>query len=79
MIRGADGDRLGLPAIGAGTLLRDVLDVGHAALPGCWPPRRWRARQTHLVNGRKVAFCATPYEGGTHIVLIDRQSQAGKP
>jgi cell cycle sensor histidine kinase DivJ len=73
MIRGADGDRLGLPAIGAGTLLRDVLDAST-------PPARLlsvsaMAGEAVLANGRKIAFCATPYDGGTHLVLIDRQKQ----
>jgi cell cycle sensor histidine kinase DivJ len=57
MIRGADGDRLGLPAIGAGTLLRDVLDARPA---GELLARLTMAgRGETLANGRKVAFCAT--------------------
>ncbi len=73
MIRGADGDRLGLPAIGAGTLLRDVLDAST-------PPARLlgvtaMAGEAALANGRRIAFCATPYDGGTHLALIDRQKQ----
>ena len=76
MIRGADGDKLGLPAIGAGTLLRDVLGPAtpHATLQEPSP----MAGEATLVSGRKVGFCATPYEGGTHLVLIDRQSQDEK-
>ncbi len=73
MIRGADGDRLGLPGIGAGTLLRDVLDA--SATPASLMAATAQAGETHLVNGRTVAFCATPYEGGTHIALIDRPQQ----
>lgn len=76
MIRGADGDRLGLPAIGAGTLLRDVLGAATppATLLGASP----MAGEAALVSGRKVGFCATPYDGGTHLVLIDRQQQDRK-
>jgi len=73
MIRGADGDRLGLPGIGAGTLLRDVLDA--SATPASLMAATAQAGETHLVNGRTVAFCATPYDGGTHIALIDRPQQ----
>lgn len=76
MIRGADGDRLGLPGIGAGTLLRDVLDP--SAMPASLMAATAQAGETHLVNGRTVAFCATPYDGGTHIALIDRPQQAAK-
>nr|WP_321509952.1 HAMP domain-containing sensor histidine kinase [uncultured Hyphomonas sp.] len=76
MIRGADGDRLGLPGIGAGTLLRDVLDA--SATPASLMATTAQAGETHLVNGRTVAFCATPYDGGTHIALIDRPKQVAK-
>jgi cell cycle sensor histidine kinase DivJ len=76
MIRGADGDRLGLPGIGAGTLLRDVLDT--SATPASLMATTAQAGETHLVNGRTVAFCATPYDGGTHIALIDRPKQVAK-
>lgn len=76
MIRGADGDRFGLPGIGAGTLLRDVLDP--SAMPASLMAATAQAGETHLVNGRTVAFCATPYDGGTHIALIDRPQQAAK-
>ena len=76
MIRGADGDRFGLPGIGAGTLLRDVLEP--SAMPASLMAATAQAGETHLVNGRTVAFCATPYDGGTHIALIDRPQQAAK-
>lgn len=76
MIRGADGDRLGLPAIGAGTLLRDILDT--STPPAKLLTASAMAGEAVLANGRKIAFCATPYEGGTHIVLVDRQAQEGK-
>ncbi len=75
MIRGADGDRLGLPAIGAGTLLRDVLD---ASTPPAKLLGATMAGEATLAGGRKVGFCATSYDGGTHIVLIDRQAQEDK-
>jgi cell cycle sensor histidine kinase DivJ len=78
MIRGADGDRLGLPAIGAGTLLRDVLD--DATPPASLLGASAKAGEARLKSGLAVAFCATPYEGGTHIVMIDRPAspvQAG--
>lgn len=71
MIRGADGDRMGLPGIGVGTWLRDVLASSTA--PGELQPRSGPATgETRLANGRPVFFCATPYETGTHIVLTDR-------
>jgi cell cycle sensor histidine kinase DivJ len=68
MIRGADGDRLGLPSIGIGTLLRDVLDRGTPAASLLGPEAM--SGEATLVNGRTATYCATPYEGGTHLVLI---------
>ncbi|MGB2179053.1 MAG: sensor histidine kinase, partial [Hyphomonas sp.] len=62
--------------IGAGTLLRDVLDP--SATPASLMAATAQAGETHLVNGRTVAFCATPYDGGTHIALIDRPKQGAK-
>ena len=76
MIRGADGDRLGLPGIGAGTLLRDVLD--RATPPASLLTGVAKAGETNLANGRTVAFCATPYDGGTHIALIERSQPAAE-
>ena len=75
MIRGADGDRMGLPGIGVGTWLRDVL--ASTIQPGQLQSRTGSAAgETVLSNGREVAFCSTPYDAGTHILLIDRSDLA---
>ena len=73
MIRGADGDRMGLSGIGVGTWLRDVL-VDSVA-PGLLQSRLPANGEARLSSGRPVTFCATPHEGGTHIVLIDRSGE----
>lgn len=73
MIRGADGDRLGMPSIGAGTLLRDILDASTPPSKLLGTPTM--AGEAKLANGRKIAFCSTPYEGGIHLMLIDRPAQ----
>ena len=71
MIRGAEGDRMGLPGIGVGTWLRDVLDAG--AAPGDLQSRTGPASgDARLANGHPVSFCSTPHETGTYIALIDR-------
>jgi len=75
MIRGADGDRMGLPGIGVGTWLRDVL--APSSQPGALQTRTGPASgEAALSNERPVLFRSSPYEGGTHIILIDRREMA---
>ena len=76
MIRGADGDRMGLPGVGVGTWLRDIL--AETARPGDLQVRTAASGEVELANGRPVAFCSTPHESGTHIVLIDRSDPAAQ-
>jgi len=70
MVRGVDGDRMGLPGIGVGTSLRDILENADAATG--LQARIAVSGEAKLRSGRTVTFCSTPYEGGTHVVLIDR-------
>lgn len=70
MIRGADGDRMGLPGVGVGTWLRDVL--AGAAAPRDLQSRTAATGEVELANGRPVTFCSSPHESGTFIVLVDR-------
>jgi cell cycle sensor histidine kinase DivJ len=72
MVRGADGDRMGLPIIGVGTWLRDILENADAATG--LQARIAVSGETKLRSGRTVTFCSTPYEGGTHVVLIDQST-----
>lgn len=76
MIRGADGDRMGLPGVGVGTWLRDIL--AEAATPRDLQSRVAVTGEVELANGRPVTFCSTPHETGTHIVLVDRSGPAGQ-
>lgn len=77
MVRGADGDRMGLPGIGVGTWLRDILENADAATG--LQARIAVSGETKLRSGRTVTFCSTPYEGGTHVVLIDRSGESAEP
>ena len=76
MIRGADGDRMGLPGIGVGTWLQDILDKAVAA--GTLQARIPASGEVRLSNGRPVAFHSSPHAAGTHILLSDRSGDAAR-